>query len=242
LREQSKVEEALHILLTTFELINPTHFSNTDAILLESINQRINECTLEIANCYNQLNDFNQSTRYARILLKAQPKNIEANYLLGIGLVRIGDLEEAHNVLKESKKFSSELADDTFVKLIDKELEKLDQIAESKNKTPRASHYEEQPLLVRSAKGSVDEVPEEKPEENKESKKVEGGKSSGAEYFLGSLVSTSALGFVVSKYLLKFPTRKGLLASLVVGAVVGGVSLIVRSNLGKNDKGKDTKK
>lgn len=212
--------------------------------MLASVTQKINECTLETADCYNQLNEFNQSIRYARILLKTHPENIRAIYLLGIGHVRIGDLDEAHSILKESKNLSSSSSADTlYVNLIDKELEKLDQIAESKNKTPRASSFveESQSLLVRNPTGSVDEVPEEKPEEQKE-KKTGDSKSSGTEYFLGSLVSTSALGFVVAKYLLKFPTRKGLIASLVVGAVVGGASLIVHSALGKNDKGKTNKR
>jgi len=245
LKEQYRPEEALPLLLSSLELLNPDSFNIQDQSLLTEINEKIKECTLEIADCYNQLNDFNQSIKYARAMLKYDPENIRTIYLLAIGLIRIGDLDEAHTILKESKGIVGPSADTIYVNLIDKELEKLDQIADSKSKTPRASSFEDQfqPILVRNTTGSVDEVPEEKQELIPNNpKKHKGEQTSAAEYFLGSLVSTSALSFMVAKYLFKFPTKKGLITSLIVGAVVGGVSLIIQSAIRKNERGKSTKK
>lgn len=241
LRDEGKAEDAIVILLNTIQGLNPESFHTQDQTVLNEINQSIKAATLELSDCYNHTNDFNQSIKYARLVLKHDAHNTRAIYLLGIGLIRIGDLTEAHTLLRESKSFPVGSTDTLYGNLIDKELEKLDQIAESKSKTPRASAFEEnQSVLARNQTGSVDEVPEEKVEQGQEESregKAKGG--SAAEYFLGSLISTSALSFAVAKYLFKFPTKKGVLSALVVGAVVGGVSLIVQSAIKKSDK-KDT--
>jgi len=238
LKEDGKPEEAIATLLSAIQSLNPEGFSSQDQAVLTEVNQRIRACTIELADCYNLTNNFEQSIKYARAVLNNDVHNIRAVYLLGIGLIRIGDLDEAHSLLRESKNFPVASVDTLYSNLIDKELEKLDQIAESKSKTPRATSAEEyQPLLNRNATGSVDEVPEEKLEQGQEEgsqRKTKG--SSAAEYFLGSLISTSALSFAVAKYLFKFPTKKGVLSAIVVGAVVGGVSLVVQSAIKKNEK------
>lgn len=242
LKDEGKAEEAITLLLNTIQGLNPESFHTQEQTILNEINQSIKAATIELSDCYNQTNDFNQSIKYARLVLKHDAHNTRAVYLLGIGLIRIGDLTEAHTLLREAKNFPVGSTDTLFGDLIDKELEKLDQIAESKSKTPRANSSEEyQSVLARNQTGSVDEVPEEKAEQGQEEgsseRKAKGG--SAAEYFLGSLISTSALSFAVAKYLFKFPTKKGVLSALVVGAVVGGVSLIVQSAIKKSDK-KDT--
>lgn len=237
LKEDGKPEEAIATLLNAIQGLNPESFNSQDQAVLTEVNQRIRACTIELADCYNQTNNFEQSIKYARAVLNHDVHNIRAVYLLGIGLIRIGDLDEAHSLLREAKNFPVSSVDTLYSNLIDKELEKLDQIAESKSKTPRASSAEEhQPLLNRNVTGSVDEVPEEKLEQGQEESQRKTKGSSAAEYFLGSLISTSALSFAVAKYLFKFPTKKGVVSALVVGAVVGGVSLIVQSAIKKNEK------
>jgi hypothetical protein len=241
LKDEGKAEDAIPLLLNTIQGLNPDSFHTQEQTVLNEINQSIKAATIELSDCYNQTNDFNQSIKYARLVLKHDAHNTRAVYLLGIGLIRIGDLTEAHTLLRESKTYPVGSTDTLYGNLIDKELEKLEQIAESK-KTPRANSSEEyQPVLARNPAGSVDEVPEEKLEQGQEEgsseRKAKGG--SAAEYFLGSLISTSALSFAVAKYLFKFPTKKGVLSALIVGAVVGGVSLVVQSAIRKNDK-KDT--
>lgn len=248
LKTQNRPDEALILLQTARELLNPDHFSKEQTVL-NQVNQRIMECTLETADCYNQLNDFPQSIKYAKAIRKSNPENIRAIYLLGIGLVRVGELEAAHTILRESKLIAIPSSETLYANLIDKELEKLDQIAESRTQFKKTSSEEEAQSLLIHKPGSVDEKPvEEKPElspEKKANKDVKPSASSGAsaaEYFLGSLVSSGAISFVIAKYLFKFPTKKGVIASLVIGAVVGGVSLITQSALRKSHKDKTSKK
>lgn len=226
LEEQGKYGEAVNLLHSSKDLLNPDFFQGSDQAILEEVNKQILDCTLEIATCYDQLSDFNQSVKYAQAILKTSPGNIQAIYILGIGLVRRGDLEEARVVLKEAKE-SGASGDNKYLALVNKELEKLDQIAESRTKVQKVSPLEED--LVVNREGSVHEKPQEVPEENKENKTNKGGAST--EYFLGSLVSSSVLSFVIAKYILKFPTQRGIITSLVIGAVAGGVSLLAKKKL-----------
>lgn len=236
LEEQGKHGEAVNLLQSAKDLLNPDFFQGSEQAILEEVNRQILDCTLEIATCYDHLSDFNQSVKYARAILKTSPGNIQAIYLLGIGLIRRGEMEEARVVLKEGKESGSS-EDNKYLALINKELEKLDQIAESRTKVHQASPFEED--LVVNRQGSVTEKKQEKTEETeKKDKKESAGGSSSTEYFLGSLVSSSVLSFVIAKYLLKFPTQRGIITSLVVGAVAGGVSLLAQRSSHKDDKSK----
>ena len=63
--------------------------------------------------------------------------------------------------------------------------------------------------------------PDKKNKKKKEQKDKEEFSSGG--YFLGSVVSTSALSMLLTKYLFKVPLKKNFVASVGIGVMVGGM-------------------
>jgi len=208
-------QEAIKEFLNVIDTLNPEYFKD-DKEGLQQANQKIVECTCEIAGSYHALNNHEQSGKYAKAALDFDAQNLRAIYYLGLSLVATGKTEEALTTFKQSKSVKNP-KDLEYLGKIQKEIEKLEPTEAKETK-------KEEPAKKEEPKKTETPATEKKDED-----------MSGAAYFMGSLISSGLISFYVTK-LLKFPTQKGVITSIGVGVAVGALSLLVNGISSKKNK------
>jgi len=224
-KSQNQNAEALSLFLSALDTINPDYFKD-EKDHLPKVNQKIIDCSLEVAGCHVSQNNFTQSTKYAQTVLKSDPHNLRAIYYLGVSYSGTGKNPEALEVLKQSKNLKN-AKDVEYLEKIQREIEKLE-AKDSQDKEVAKSQNE---LKTISEPKRNEETKRDDKEEKKQSDDM-----SAPGYFIGSVVSTSIISLLATKYLFKMPLKQGLMTSLGIGVVIGGVSLFVNSLSGDKNK------
>lgn len=250
--------------------LNPDHFEATGTKdYLPQVNSIIMECTTQIAKCYAEMHDYTQCSKYASMVLERDPQNLRALYFLGKSQAVQEQYKEALDTLSNAKNVKSSL-DVEYLDKITKEVQKVEAILnrsagqnnsnlqkqwknigfddtdedeEGKEKDPFGELEDNQKKLNVTDAGKEDGGVDDEEGKKDENKKEDGDEMSQAGYFLGSVISTSAISMAVTKYFFKVPLRKSFTASIGMGILVGGVSLLVNklSKFKDNDEYGDKK-